>query len=218
MENTDGMGDDDFIKAKFEDGTVYTLSQGNGNVKVSEWNEMMKKGKTNTGAIAPSPWEGEHSVTHNRLLIRYRQDRKLLCALFEQGHQICQVTCDLFMRESDIHLITYMNNGDQLSVPEDSIKEAAKFMIKIAEEYAAGKLQPEDLYEQRDIRARALGLTAKRRKWKKPVGEAEPAKDEKKKESTAKEKKGKEKKERKDKQDKKEKNEKHTKRKQKNSV
>lgn len=78
-------------------------------------------------------WEGEHSVSHNRLQVRLRKDRKYLMSLFEQGKQALQFTVCTFGPEQE----------------EATIQKAVEVCTIIAEEYAADKIKKDSFKDRR---------------------------------------------------------------------
>ena len=41
-------------------------------------------------------WEAEHEITHHKIWMAQRVDRRLLLSVYEQSRQICQVRLDVF--------------------------------------------------------------------------------------------------------------------------
>jgi hypothetical protein len=78
-------------------------------------------------------FEGQHSVTKNKLVVAQRADRHLLLSLYEQSKQICQIRVD---RGGTLP-------GTQPStVPLETpaLQTCIVFMTKVAQDYASDKI------------------------------------------------------------------------------
>ena len=80
---------------------------------------------------------GEHK-TNAKLRVSIRTDRKQLLSLYERPRQILQCTVDHF----------------------ESFDQCAEVLVGIAERYAAGHLEANDLQRERDAQMVARGITA----------------------------------------------------------
>lgn len=122
------------LVASWSDNSKWAIS----GISIDRWKGPQK-------VVANPPyWQGEHEVSHDRLVVRHRNDRCVegLTALYEQGHQILQV-----------------NNRDF-----DSKVAAGSFMTGIAQAYAKGDLQREQLKNEVKCRMANLGIVAKKRR------------------------------------------------------
>ena len=79
--------DDDFVQVEFADGFKSTLP----NFTVKQLKEKMHR-TAGRAASEAAIWEGEHSVSHNKLKIEQRTDRVLLVAAYMGIQQIGNLT------------------------------------------------------------------------------------------------------------------------------
>lgn len=91
-------------------------------------------------------WEGEHHLSHHKLSVRRRNDRALLVSLFEQGGQVCQVRVDRF--------------GDESA---ESLAKAGALMTRVAQAYACGDIEKDELLARRDQEAVKVGIAPVKR-------------------------------------------------------
>ena len=75
-------------------------------------------------------FEGQHSVTKNKLVIAQRADRQLLLSLYEQSKQICQVRVDR---------CGPLPGTQPCTVPLETpaLQTCIVFMKKVAQDYAS---------------------------------------------------------------------------------
>ena len=92
-------------------------------------------------------WEGEHSVTRHKLVVKPRADRGYLCSLYEQERQILQVRPNLFA----------------------DMKTVVQFMVAIAKEYAADRFSRSALKRVRDEKLASMGVALARAVLRKPA-------------------------------------------------
>ena len=85
-----------------------------------------------------SLWWGEHIKTNAKLRVSIRTDRKQLLSLYEGPRQILQCTVDHF----------------------ESFDQCAEVLIGIAERYATGHLEANDLQRERDAQMVPRGIAA----------------------------------------------------------
>ena len=109
------QADDSPVLAVFADGSTWEVAK----ILSGQFRNSQRRTSENTVY-----WSGEHSKTKNRLVIRDRTDRQMLCSAYEQSSQILQVTHTDF-------------GGDGHA--------AANFLIPIMEGYAADKYGRGDL-------------------------------------------------------------------------
>jgi hypothetical protein len=120
-------------------------------------------------------WSGEHHESHNNLFVRFRADRGMLVALFEQKKQILQVSLEWF------ETMPWRQEAKQMMKLEPKIvkpnteqakKIGAAFLENIAKLYASGSIMKADLYKTRDEHLKADGLVKNTSKRTAPTAEA----------------------------------------------
>ena len=94
--------------------------------------------------------ELEHAVSHHRISCKMRPDRTLLCSVFEQAKQVCQV-----------HVMSFATPDSDAPENEEAQEKAFTFMCDLARDYANDKLPLADLYKERDTRLKALGVATR---------------------------------------------------------
>ena len=131
--------DADAMLAVFN-GTAHLLR----NFTVSDWRQRSSAScrarcrQTSDEKARGSLWWGEHIKTNAKLRVSIRTDRKQLLSLYEGPRQILQCTVDHF----------------------ESFDQCARVLIGIAERYAAGHLEANDLQRERDAQMVARGIAA----------------------------------------------------------
>ena len=86
-------------------------------------------------------WQGEHVLTHRKVTVCPRTDRRPLSSMSEQGCQICQ-----------IHLDTL---GGNINTQK---KTAFDLMVGVAMGYTSDNTKKDELLQRRDDKVEALGL------------------------------------------------------------
>ena len=78
-------------------------------------------------------FEGQHSVTKNKLVVAQRADRQLLISLFEQSKQICQIRVDR---------CGTLPGSQPCVVPLETpaLQTCIVFLTKVAQDYASDKI------------------------------------------------------------------------------
>ena len=121
-------------------GTAHPLR----NFTVSDWRQRSSAScrarcrETSDEKARGSLWWREHIKTNAKLRVSIRTDRKQLLSLYEVPGQIFQCTVDHF----------------------ESFDQCAEVLIGIAERYAAGHLEANDLQRERDAQMVARGIAA----------------------------------------------------------
>ena len=107
----------------------------------------MHRASTKPGASSSSSdpeklsWQGEHVLTHHKVTVCPRTDRRPMISMYEQGCQICQ-----------IHLDTFRGNiGTQR-------KSAFDLMVEIAMAYTSDTITKGQLLQVRGDKVEAMGL------------------------------------------------------------
>jgi hypothetical protein len=101
-------------------------------------------------------WTGEHSLTHNALVVKKRVDRHLLVSLYEQQRQICQVAVHWWFADSSVE--------HSPAEDEEAEQKALIFMKKFAIAYSQDDIGRDELYDQRDKLLNIDGLKMSRMK------------------------------------------------------
>ena len=132
----DGAQAHDCIWASWADGDPHEVRE----ITCEEYT-IMEQGRQGSKDVLETIWDGEHVATHHRLYIKARHDRKMLCSLYEQGKQICQVIVSMWGPEDD----------------PNSLKEASKMMIELAQLYEKDLIKKSDFKEKKkDLLAKNL--------------------------------------------------------------
>ena len=102
-------------------------------------------------------WEMEAASTRHKIWVAQRVDRSLLCSLYEQDKQICQIRVDLF-GDLEAPQPRKMDND------HEAVKKAAQVMIEIGKKYASGEIAQGDkeaLYKLRDTLTKDVVVSKK---------------------------------------------------------
>ena len=85
-------------------------------------------------------FEGQHSVTKNKLVVAQRADRQLLLSLYEQSKQICQIRVDR---------CGTLPGNQPATVPLETpaLQTCIVFMTKVAQDYASDKITLQQIKE-----------------------------------------------------------------------
>ena len=101
-------------------------------------------------------FEGQHSVTKNKLVVAQRADRQLLLSLYEQTKQICQIRVDR---------CGTLPGTQPSTVPLETpaLQTCIVFMKKVAQDYASDKINLQQIKElKREFEERHPLAAAKR--------------------------------------------------------
>jgi hypothetical protein len=138
IERPDGCIDTDPITAVWPDGSTHAITS----VTVAEFNIMMKQRQSTQ--LLHTIFEGEVAETHHRIIVKPRQDRYLLCSMYEQGRQILQIPVRKFGAESD----------------PDTMATAGAILAELAKKYCSGEIQKHELKDMKTLKVKeALAMT-----------------------------------------------------------
>ena len=101
-------------------------------------------------------FEGQHSVTKNKLVVAQRADRHLLISLYEQSKQICQIR---------VERCGTLPGTQPCTVPLETpaLQTCIVFMTKVAQDYASDKITLQQIKElKREFEERHPLAAAKR--------------------------------------------------------
>jgi hypothetical protein len=131
--------------------------------------------RAGSSIIEEHVWCGEHVETHNNLFVRFRADRGMLVALFEQKKQILQVSLEWFetmLWRQEAKEMMKLEPKVVKPNTEQAKKIGAAFVENIAKMYASGSIMKADLYKTRDEHLKADGLVKNTSKRTAPTAEA----------------------------------------------
>ena len=114
-------------------------------------------------------FEGQHSVTKNKLVVNQRADRQLLLSLYEQSKQICQIRVDR---------CGTLPGNQPATVPLETpaLQTCIVFMTKVAQDYASDKITLQQIKElKQDFEQRHPLPNAKRAASTPASTDTEPA-------------------------------------------
>ena len=85
-------------------------------------------------------FEGQHSVTKNKLVVAQRADRQLLLSFYEQSKQICQIR---------VERCGELPGTQPCTVPLETpaLQTCIVFMTKVAQDYASDKITLQQIKE-----------------------------------------------------------------------
>ena len=89
-------------------------------------------------------WSGNHSVSHNSLRVSQRTDRVQLMSLYEQARQIGSIEIWRFCKPEELP----QPQPARISDSHPAVVGAAAFMSHIGKQYAAGKIELNQIYDE----------------------------------------------------------------------
>ena len=148
----DGALDDAKMMVPFLDGTL---------LEVPITNKAFRDYKFSTQCVGKPLFESEHKITHCKVTLRQRTDRRLLISMYRQSKQVMQIRAGLF---ADLPDVPKGKTSETLPLDHPAIQKAIEFYEPLIKKFCADELvDKKELYQARDDRMKELGLGVKKK-------------------------------------------------------